>query len=120
MYYLEELVEILDFEKAFVAKYNIKCLAFDGTDDNALDMCKDEKQIEFFKKNISYGNDNNTTNLKEYITTHKNIFLKLDIEGSEFPFLASLTFEEMLNIKQMVLEFHYPNDIQKVVNSADD
>jgi hypothetical protein len=42
----------------------------------------------------------------EYI--NKNIFLKMDIEGTEVNWLNSLSSEQLSNFSQMVIEFHNP------------
>ena len=40
----------IGFEKAFTDKYDIKCSAFDGTDDKSEELCKNEPNISFIKK----------------------------------------------------------------------
>jgi hypothetical protein len=102
----------IGFEKAFTEKYDVDCMVFDGECNKAEDLCKNENKITFVKKNISNINNANITNMKEYINKYNNVFLKMDIEGHEFPFLAELTYEELNKIKQMTLEFHFPSSPQ--------
>ena len=41
------------------------------------------------------------------MNTYKNIFLKMDVEGGEYPWLLSIDDEQLLsNFKQIVIEFH--------------
>ncbi len=96
------------FEDAFLDIHNIKCIAFDGT----IQFIPPHKNnIEWISKNIGFSNTETTTNLKKYIQSSKKIFLKMDIEGSEFDWLDSMTESELENIKQIVIEIHWPFDI---------
>ena len=99
------------FEEAFLDKYkNIKCIAFDGTIEH-FPQCK--CKIEWVNKNIGYITTSNTTNLKEYIKDYNNIFLKMDIEGSEFNWIDAMTKEELNKFSQIVMEIHWPFDIYR-------
>lgn len=53
-------------------------------------MPNPHKNINFFKKNIGPTNSDFTTNLHQEIEEYNNIFLKMDIEGHEFPWIKSL------------------------------
>tara|TARA_Y100000748_G_scaffold298436_1_gene293727 strand:+ start:6344 stop:7084 length:741 start_codon:yes stop_codon:yes gene_type:complete len=99
----------IGFEKAFTAKYGVECTVYDGTDDLAEDLCRDEPNITFVKKNIGVYETSSTTNLKTLIAQHNEVFLKMDIEGGEFPFLMGLTLEELKKVKQITMEFHFPS-----------
>jgi hypothetical protein len=68
------------------------------------------RKMTFIKKNISYISDNNLDNLQSYMNQYNNIFLKMDIEGDEFPWLNSVTTDNLNKIKQFVCEFHAIND----------
>ncbi len=85
----------------FNYKKNIKYLTFDGTVDRPNDM---PSEIDFIKKNISYINTTETTNLEEYIKAYNNIFLKMDIEGHEWNWI--INNKNLNNFKQIVLEVH--------------
>ena len=99
------------FEDSFLDIHKIKCIAFDGT----IQSCPSHRNnIEWIQKNIGYLNTDKTTNLKEYIQTNKNIFLKMDIEGSEFNWIDSMTETELDNFSQIVVEFHWPFDIYRM------
>lgn len=75
--------------------------AYDGTiQDYPWEFCKD---ITFRKQNIGSTPE---SNLSEHISKHKNIFLKMDIEGGEFPWLASMSTEDLSHFAQIVMEFH--------------
>lgn len=89
----------ISFEKDFCKKYKTKCIAFDGT----IEEIKDDKNdIIFVKKNIDKNN-----NLQDLLEKYHSIFVKMDIEGSEFEWIKSL--KNVDNIVQMVIEFHYPS-----------
>lgn len=95
----------MSFEEDFVMKYNIKCLAFDGTINN---LPKENSQIEFIKKNIGSDNTTEYTNLHHIININRNIFIKMDIEGGEISWIKSLSNEQMYRFDQIVMEFHNP------------
>jgi hypothetical protein len=99
------------FSRDFINKYNMNemnSFAFDGT------IKKYPRQytnkITFYKRNISsYKNSKNAT-LEYFINKYNNIFLKMDIEGGEFPWLKFLNSEQLNKFKQIVIEFHGIND----------
>ena len=93
------------FSRDFINKYNTtNNYAFDGT---IVDYPYHyTKKINFIKKNISNINDDNYTNLDFLIQQYNNIFLKMDIEGGEYPWLFSLDENKLTNFKQIVMEVH--------------
>ena len=96
------------FEVALLNKYpHLKCDAFDGTIDN---FPHHNKNINWTKKNIGYINSEKITNLKPYIKNYKNIFLKMDIEGSEFNWIDSMSLDDLNCFSQIVMEIHWPFD----------
>lgn len=96
------------FEEAFLDKYKgLKCFAFDGTINK---FPQHRNPMEWVNKNIGYFNTNKTTNLKEYIKDHNNIFLKMDIEGSEYNWIDAMSVDELNKISQIVLEIHWAFD----------
>lgn len=96
------------FELALLDKYHkLKCYAFDGTINN---FPNHNSNINWIKKNIGYINSEKITNLKPYIQNNKNIFLKMDIEGSEFNWIDSMSFEDLKCFSQIVMEIHWPFD----------
>ena len=99
------------FSRDFILKYGMnksQCYAFDGTiQDYPYEYTKD---INFIKKNIGPQLTDTTTNLKEYNENCNNIFLKMDIEGGEYPWLESLEESDLRHYKQIVMEFHGIND----------
>jgi hypothetical protein len=95
------------FSRDFIKKYSMdesNSFAFDGTITNyPYDYTSD---ISFTCKNISTVNDPKHTNLDNLLSRHENAFLKMDIEGHEWNWLAYSPY--LKNIKQMVIEFHGP------------
>lgn len=97
------------FSTEFVKKYNItKCFAFDGT---VTQSWRDETpNIQYIRKNIGPLEDETTTNLIELISSHDDVFIKMDIEGSEFAWFEHIPSDVLTHIKQMTVEFHGIND----------
>jgi hypothetical protein len=103
----------ISFEVDFINNYskNIICYAFDGTISSIPN--NNNPNIKFIKKNLGNENNENTTNLLEYMNEYNNIFMKMDIEGHEFRIMpVIIEHNYMLNIKQLVIEIHSPGDIQ--------
>lgn len=91
--------------------------AFDGTINNY--PYNYTRDITFVKKNINSFFDNSNTNLYPLINNFNNIFLKMDIEGSEYPWILSLTEYQLNSFKQIVIEFHGINDDSWGINYDD-
>lgn len=96
----------ISFEEDFIGKYpNLKTFACDGTINN---LPKENNKITFIKKNIGFENTSELTNLHDIINENESIFVKMDIEGGEIPWIKSLNNEQMNKFEQIVMEFHYP------------
>ena len=96
----------MSFEEDFVNKYKLNnAYAFDGTINK---LPKENNKITFIKKNIGFNNDNYNTNLHDIINVNDSIFVKMDIEGGEIPWIKSLSDEHMNKFEQIVMEFHTP------------
>lgn len=95
------------FSRDFINKYNMNesnSFGFDGTIGSY--PYQYTEKISFIKKNINSFNDNNNTDLSYLAEKYKNIFLKIDIEGGEYPWLLSFDEKLLENFKQIVIEFH--------------
>jgi hypothetical protein len=118
-YVLGELDEVYDcyisagisneesFSRDFINKYNMNeynSFGFDGTISNY--PYNYTNKISFIKKNINTFNDDNNSNLSYLINKYNNIFLKMDIEGGEYPWLLSIDESQLAKFKQIVIEFH--------------
>jgi hypothetical protein len=100
----------ITFEIDFCKKHpNVKCFLFDGTVENLPNGQRNFPNIHFVKKNIGPVETSNETNLHSYFSNHSNIFLKMDIEGGEYPWLDSLSEDQLGKFSQIVIEFHDPN-----------
>ena len=107
----------ISFEEDFIRyqrenQNDIKVYAFDGTVDN-LPATVMKDNFEFIKKNIGESETNECTNLHSFIAPYlqipePNIFVKMDIEGGEVPWIKSLNKEQMNTFAQIVMEFHSP------------
>ena len=99
------------FTRDFIELYNMNksnCAAFDGTINNYPTEYTDK--IIFYKRNISAFKSNKTSNLSYFTDNYNDIFLKMDIEGSEYEWLNSLNENQLNKFKQIVIEFHGIND----------
>ena len=100
------ILDDISFEEEFINKYpNTQVYAFDGTINN---LPKENNKITFIKKNIGFENNKDTTNLHDIINVNSRIFIKMDIEGGEIPWITSLSDEQMNKFEQIVMEFHWP------------
>jgi len=120
----------ISFEEFFINKYNVPCIAFDGTV-NALPrknvgikfikknignhnskivqpLCRYNSRIRFIRSNVDLKTVIHFTNLHSIIDNYNNIFIKMDIEGGEIPWIKSLNDEQMNKFSQIVVEFHSP------------
>jgi hypothetical protein len=97
------------FSRDFVNRYGmtkVNSFGFDGTIHSYPVEYTDK--VSFSKKNINTMNDANNTNLSHLTSSYANIFLKMDIEGCEYPWL--LQCSDLHKFKQIVIEFHGIND----------
>jgi len=104
----------ISFEEEFCKMYKKSlCYAYDGTIESINII---NKNITFYKQNINNFNDDHNTNLHSLIDRFDNIFLKMDIEGYEIPWIKTLSDEQLNKISQIVIEFHFPfnNDEKEV------
>ena len=95
------------FSRDFIKKYNMNkfnSYGFDGTIDNYPEEYT--KNITFIKKNINCFKDDKNADLSFLMANFNHIFLKMDIEGGEYPWLLSLNEEKLNKFKQIVIEFH--------------
>lgn len=96
----------ISFEVDFLNRHpNLKGYAFDGTISDIPNHSLGDR-LTFVKKNIGANETQTLTNLHSYLNSHKDVFMKMDIEGGEYPFLSSISDEQLSHIKQLVIEFH--------------
>ncbi len=99
------------FSRDFIKKYKMtryNSYAFDGTIQKY--PYNYTKDITFIKKNIGPESNDKIANLDYLIENNNDIFLKMDIEGGEYPWLLNLTLEKLEKFKQIVIEFHGVNN----------
>ena len=89
------------FTRDFLSKYSMNEFNTFGID-ASIDEYPSEytNNISFIKKNISDTNTLSTTNLSPLIQNFNDIFLKIDVEGAEYPWIQSLTLEKLSKFKQ--------------------
>jgi hypothetical protein len=95
------------FSRDFINKYDMNrynSYGFDGTINNY--PYNYTRKISFVKKNINSFTDNKNSNLSFFTTNYNNIFLKMDIEGGEYPWLLQIDEAQLNKFKQIVIEFH--------------
>lgn len=99
------------FSRDFIELYNMNkhnCAAFDLTVDKYPKQYTNK--IVFYKRNISPIKSDTTSNLSFFTDNYNDIFLKMDIEGSEYSWFLSLNETQLKKFKQIVIEFHGIND----------
>jgi len=94
----------ISFEEDFYNKYKSRCIAFDGS---ISEIPANNSNIEFVKKNIGFENNDTMTNLNDIIYENQRIFVKMDIEGGEIPWVKTLSEKQMDKFEQIVMEFHH-------------
>jgi hypothetical protein len=95
------------FSRDFIDKYNMNeynSFGFDGTITSY--PYNYTKKISFINKNISNIYDDNHSNLSFLTNNYNNIFLKMDIEGGEYPWLLHIDEIQLNKFKQIVIELH--------------
>jgi hypothetical protein len=99
------------FSRDFIDKYNMNetnSYAFDGTIQSY--PYHYTNKITFIKRNIGPEKNAKIANLSYFTEKFNNIFLKMDIEGGEYPWLLFISENEVNKIKQFVIELHGIND----------
>jgi len=99
------------FTRDFLPWSGLSCehaYAFDGTIVGY--PYKYTRNIHFVGKNIDTVESEKYTDLRYLIHKYNNIFLKMDIEGGEWRWLAQLRREELQHFKQIAIEIHSPCD----------
>lgn len=95
------------FSRDFINKYNMNrtnSFGFDGTIKRY--PYKYTKKISFIRKNINTYTDDKNANLSILMNNFNSIFLKMDIEGAEVPWLLSIEESQLKKFKQIAIEFH--------------
>jgi hypothetical protein len=101
-----------DFENNFCQHYNVNCDSFDPTI-NKLPI-NAHPRIRWHKKAIGYHDNDYCTSLSDILANYKNVFMKLDIESSEYAWLNKTSEYEINNIKQLTIELHNPLHLVKI------
>jgi len=99
------------FSRDFISLYKMNSqnsFAFDGTINSY--PYNYTRDITFYRSNIGPVKNNKNADLSFFTNNYNNIFLKMDIEGSEFSWLLSLSEDRLNKFKQIVIEFHGIND----------
>jgi FkbM family methyltransferase len=99
------------FTRDFLSRYSMNEFNTFGID-ASIDEYPSEytNNISFIKKNISGTNTVSTTNLSSLMNMFSNIFIKIDVEGAEYPWIESLSTENLKKFKQIVMECHGINN----------
>jgi len=98
------------FSAQFIKRYQLSeynSFAIDGTMDYPFEHTRN---ISVIHKNISCINDHEHCNLDYIMNRYRNIFLKMDIEGQEYPWLINMPLHFLYTCAQIVIEFHGINN----------
>jgi hypothetical protein len=94
------------FSNNFLNKYNVVNSGAFQYEISKLPHNFPKHKLNFYKRNISDKSDDKNANLRFFINNYNDIFLKMDIEGSEFLWFNSLSINDLKKFKQLVVEFH--------------
>ena len=98
------------FSKLVMQNMNIaEGRAFDTNINNISSHLPTDK-LKIITKNISAYNTATSDNLSAIISKYNNIFLKMDIRGSEYLWVLTQSRDKMAKFKQMVISFYNVND----------
>jgi hypothetical protein len=106
----------VSFEEDFIryqSSDSFLVYAYDGTVGDLPQNCHFKNQFRFTQKNIGGVNSDSCTNLHSVLDDYAHsadpkLFVKMDIEGGEVPWIKSLDPIHMNAIAQFVMEFHRP------------
>ena len=99
------------FEEEFLDQNpGLCCLAYDGT---IHEFPSTEKPINWFPKNIAAYPSNSESDLSDVLDGFSNVFLKMDIEGSEFDWINNIGTNILEKFSQIVIEIHWPFDVYR-------
>lgn len=88
----------ISFETGFLSLYpELSCESYDGTINK---LPQSHPRINFHKENIG------PRSFADQLNAHKNVFMKVDVESAEYPWIDSLSEDELKSIAQLVIEFH--------------
>lgn len=93
------------FENAFVKRYDVPCVVYDHTV-RSLPLGDNDARVVHERRMISGTESDTSTNLTPYLDKYDDVFVKMDIEASEWGWLEALGFEHLDKISQMVIELH--------------
>lgn len=103
--------DVMEFELQIAEQFGIPSLLFDGSIPEAPAR---HPLIEFKRSYIGSELSEGYTNLKSVLSSlnsHENdLLLQMDIEGHEFNALNSLSKQDLLNFRILVIEFHRIQD----------
>lgn len=102
----------VEFEDTFLDRWKVPCYAYDGTISSNFPTTRNP--ITFVNKNIGPFETANETNMHALFDAHEHIFVKMDIEGAEYPWFKSLDDAKIKKIDQMVVELHPPHDFSQL------
>jgi hypothetical protein len=108
------------FSRDFINKYEMNetnSYAFDGTIRNY--PYRYTNKITFIRRNIGAERNAKVSNLSHFTQTFNDIFLKMDIEGGEYPWLLFIDENELSKFKQIAIEFHEINNHSLGINHND-
>ena len=94
------IADDVSFEEEMAVLYDAPVHLYDGTIEE-YPSSQPPPNVFFHRQNISADADEGCS-LSEWFLEHNNIFLKMDIEGHEFSWLASLSTADLLKIKQII------------------
>lgn len=95
--------DLAKFERDLQQKYNINSILADFNKINKNILPESSK---FIKKKISFELGEDNLNLNKFISSEKDIILKIDIEGDEYLNLINFDEKKFDNVRILIIELH--------------
>ncbi len=82
-------------------------LTCDVYDHSISSLPQSDPRLTWHKQMVGQAQPDVADNLHSYLNGYSNLFVKMDIEGGEFPWLASVSNKQLKSIAQLLIEWHF-------------
>jgi hypothetical protein len=99
------------FENAFVNRYDVPCVVYDHTVES-LPAGENDPRVTHERRMVGAVESDSGTNLTPYLDRYDDVFVKMDVEASEWEWIEALRSDQLDRISQMVIELHLLMDTE--------
>ena len=93
------------FENSFVDRYGVPCVAYDHTV-ASLPPGENDPRVKHERRMVGAVENDLCTNMTPYLDRYDDVFVKMDVEASEWEWIDALRSDQLDRISQMVIELH--------------